>query len=169
VRRSLTRTCIAVGAVAALATACATSGQDTQQTASSESEFRESPEARQGSGSGMPMESEKVAELQTVYFDFDEAQIRRDERSTLRANAEAIGEADWDRIVLEGHCDERGSQEYNLALGERRADAVKRYLMGLGIPEDRIQTVSFGESRPAVTGSGEAAWQRNRRVEFGVR
>ena len=69
-------------------------------------------------------------------------------------------------VVIEGNTDERGSEEYNLALGERRADTVKRYLVDLGVPSARLSTVSFGESRPAVQGHDESAWRYNRRVEF---
>jgi len=69
-------------------------------------------------------------------------------------------------VVIEGHCDERGSEEYNLALGERRADAVRRYMTDLGVPGGRMSTVSFGESRPAVQGHDESAWRYNRRADF---
>ena len=69
-------------------------------------------------------------------------------------------------ITIEGHCDERGSEEYNLALGERRASGVKRYLVDLGVPASRLRTVSFGEAKPAVVGHDESAWRYNRRAEF---
>jgi peptidoglycan-associated lipoprotein len=92
------------------------------------------------------------SELQTVYFEFD-----RWEASP-----------DWGVVTVMGHCDERGSEEYNLSLGERRAEAVKRYLVDLGIPSSRVRTASFGESRPAVRGEGEATWSRNRRAELSL-
>ena len=76
--------------------------------------------------------------------------------------------SDWRRVTLQGYCDERGSEEYNLALGERRASSVKRYLETLGIPAGRLDTVSFGEADPAVPGHDEAAWRWNRRVQFHV-
>ncbi len=106
-------------------------------------------------------------ELQTVYFDFDRAEVRGDAKRTLKANASAIrGNGSWRKVVVEGHCDERGSEEYNMALGERRADAVKRYLMDVGLPGSKITTVSYGESRPKVRGHDEHALQSNRRVAF---
>jgi peptidoglycan-associated lipoprotein len=110
-----------------------------------------------------------TAELESVYFDFDMALVKDDQKPTLRTNATAIqNHADWRRVTIEGHCDERGSEEYNLALGERRANAVKRYLTTLGVPESKLDTVSFGESRPGVQGHDESAWRWNRRAEFRV-
>ena len=106
-------------------------------------------------------------ELRSVNFDFDRFDIRRDARRILKANASAIrGNGSWRKVVVEGHCDERGSEEYNMALGERRADAVKRYLMDVGLPGSKIATVSYGESRPKVRGHDEHALQSNRRVAF---
>lgn len=104
-------------------------------------------------------------ELQTVYFDFDRYDIRSDARPALRANAEAISDVSG-VVTVEGNCDERGSAEYNLALGERRASAVKRYLVDLGVSSSKLRTVSFGEERPAVQGHDESAWRYNRRADF---
>lgn len=105
--------------------------------------------------------------LDPVYFDYDRWQLREDARKTLQSNAEQIKEnPDWGVLTIAGHCDERGSDEYNLALGERRAAAVKRYLQDLGIPAQRFETVSFGEDRPAVPGHDESAWRYNRRTEL---
>ena len=107
--------------------------------------------------------------LETVYFDYDSFQIRDDAKPLLKGNAKTIsGKPDWPMIVIEGHCDERGSDEYNLALGERRAQQVKRYLVDLGVPASRLDTVSFGEANPAVQGRDEAAWRYNRRSEFAL-
>ncbi|HEY5657601.1 MAG TPA: peptidoglycan-associated lipoprotein Pal [Myxococcota bacterium] len=100
-----------------------------------------------------------------MYFDFDRFDIRADARPVLRANADAIGKASG-VVTIEGHCDERGSSEYNLALGERRANAVKRYLVDLGVSSSKLRTVSFGEERPAVQGHDESAWRYNRRADF---
>ena len=114
-------------------------------------------------------ETTRVPELGTIYFDYDSSAVREDARRILRTNSQAISNhEDWGTITLEGHADERGSEEYNLALGERRATATKRYLTDLGVPASRIITVSFGESSPAVQGHDESAWQWNRRVEFRV-
>jgi peptidoglycan-associated lipoprotein len=107
-----------------------------------------------------------MSDVKTVYFDFDKSEIRPDARDILKGNSEVIGKADGATITVEGHCDERGSTEYNLALGERRANAVKRYLVDLGVPSSRLRTVSFGEDRPAVQGHDESAWRYNRRADF---
>ena len=107
--------------------------------------------------------------LMSIYFDFDRSDIRTDARDTLRRNADAMREnVQWNRITVEGHTDERGSDEYNLALGERRAASAARYLTDLGVSQGQIGTVSFGESSPAVPGHEESAWQWNRRVQFRV-
>ena len=106
-------------------------------------------------------------ELGTVYFDFDRYDIRQDARPVLRANADALGDVPG-VVTVEGHTDERGSAEYNLALGDRRARAVKQYLVDLGVPSSKVRTVSFGEDRPAVQGHDESAWRYNRRGEFAI-
>ena len=106
-------------------------------------------------------------DAQDVYFDYDKNDIRTDGRDTLTKDADVIKRilaADPGfTIVIEGHCDERGSEEYNLALGDRRAIAVKEFLVQLGVPEDRLKTISFGKERPVCTEQGEACYQRNRR------
>ena len=104
-------------------------------------------------------------EFGAVYFDYDSAVLRSDATATLKKNAEALRAATGAVVTLEGHCDERGSEEYNLALGERRAEAVRRYLVDLGIPTSSLRVVSFGEAKPAVMGHDESAWKWNRRVE----
>jgi peptidoglycan-associated lipoprotein len=109
------------------------------------------------------------SELQTVYFEFDRWELRDEARRALQSNAQQLqASPDWGVVTVMGHCDERGSEEYNLSLGERRAEAVKRYLVDLGIPSSRVRTASFGESRPAVRGEGEATWSRNRRAELSL-
>jgi peptidoglycan-associated lipoprotein len=106
-----------------------------------------------------------VVGLEAVYFDYDQSVIRDDQKATLGSNANAIKSMGLGRVVVEGHCDERGSDEYNLALGERRANAVKQYLADTGVTAT-IDTVSYGEAQPAVQGSDESAWRMNRRAEF---
>jgi peptidoglycan-associated lipoprotein len=113
-------------------------------------------------------EIEKAGILKDVFFDFDKAEIREQDRATLSRNAEALKRFDFLRITDEGHCDERGTVEYNLALGERRAKAAYDYLVSLGVPADRLKTVSYGKEVPACTESTEECWQRNRRVHFTV-
>ena len=104
--------------------------------------------------------------LAPVYFDFDSAALRPDAMKTLEEHAKHI-QADAKRVYqIAGHCDERGTQEYNVALGERRALSVRAYLIQLGVSGRQLLTISFGEETPAVTGSNEAAWAKNRRCEF---
>jgi peptidoglycan-associated lipoprotein len=99
-----------------------------------------------------------------VFFDTDQSTIREDGRATLGKQAEWLKKYTNYQITVEGHCDERGTREYNLALGERRANAARQYLVAQGIPAARIKTISFGKERPDPVGSDEAAWARNRRA-----
>ena len=99
-----------------------------------------------------------------VFFDTDMSVIREDGRQTLNRQAEWLKKYAQYQITIEGHCDERGTREYNFALGERRANAAKQYLVAQGIPAARIKTVSFGKENPDPPGSDEAAWARNRRA-----
>ena len=107
--------------------------------------------------------------FETVYYDFDRADLRQDAREALARNAEIMLKSKSDaKIQIEGHCDERGSAEYNLALGERRAKSSLQYLITLGVKADRLSIISYGKEKPAVQGSDEAAWVKNRRAEFVV-
>lgn len=105
---------------------------------------------------------------EAVYFDYDQSDIRMDSRAVLDRKARVLREVPTVRLRVEGHADERGSTEYNLALGSRRAAAVRDYLAGLGINATRMETTSYGESRPARSGQSESVWSLNRRAEFGV-
>lgn len=104
--------------------------------------------------------------LATVYFEFDRHKLDSDARGLLSANARVMKDNDDVMVLIEGHCDERGSEEYNLALGEKRANSVRDYLVDLGVSADRIQTLSYGEERPAMTGASESSWSLNRRAAF---
>ncbi len=104
--------------------------------------------------------------LKDVFFDYDRAVVRDDQKAALNDNAGWLKANTKAKLLIEGHCDERGTAEYNLALGERRAKAVKDYLVGAGIPPDRISTISYGEERPFVLGHDESAWKWNRRAHF---
>ena len=97
-----------------------------------------------------------------VFFDTDMSNIREDGRQTLTRQAEWLKKYTNYQITIAGHCDERGTREYNLALGERRANAVRQYLVAQGVPADRVKTISYGKERPEVVGSDEGAWARNR-------
>jgi peptidoglycan-associated lipoprotein len=101
-----------------------------------------------------------------VFFEYDSSQVADSERPKIEDVSRHLKQNSSVAVIVEGHCDERGSNEYNLALGERRAQAVRAYLAGLGIEADRIQTKSYGEENPADQGHDEAAWAANRRGEF---
>jgi peptidoglycan-associated lipoprotein len=107
-----------------------------------------------------------INELGAVYFEFDSFSLTSESRGILDQDAKWLKDNAGVRVQIEGHCDERGTTEYNLALGERRAGAVKDYLAKKGIAADRLQTISYGEERPVSTGSNEMAWAQNRRAEF---
>ena len=105
-------------------------------------------------------------EVQDAYFDLDRADIRADARNALSKTAEFLRSYPQIKVTLQGHCDERGSTEYNLALGDRRAQAAKDFLVSLGVPADRVQTVSYGKEKPFCGEHTEACWQQNRRGHF---
>ena len=98
-----------------------------------------------------------------VFFDFDKSDIKPEGQQTLQRQAAWLKKYASVKVTVEGHCDDRGTREYNLALGERRASAAKNYLVGLGVDVSRIQTISYGKERPAVVGDNEQAWAQNRR------
>jgi peptidoglycan-associated lipoprotein len=103
---------------------------------------------------------------QDIFFEFDSSALSAEAQTILKAKAEWMTRNAHLNIIIEGHCDNRGTTEYNLALGERRAEGVKRFMQDLGVPESRIRTLSFGEERPLDTGNDEAAWAKNRRAHF---
>ena len=106
--------------------------------------------------------------LSAVHFDFDRYFIRNEDRPLLERNAGWLKKNPSTKVQIEGHADERGDNEYNLALGDRRADSAKRFLVDMGIGEDRLPTISYGEEKPAAKGADDDAWSRNRRAEFRV-
>jgi peptidoglycan-associated lipoprotein len=106
--------------------------------------------------------------LGDVFFDYDESEIRADARGPLQANAEWMRRWTSTRVIVEGHADSRGSSEYNLALGSRRAAAVQAYLVTLGVPANRITVITKGKEEPFCTEENEACWQENRRGHFVV-
>lgn len=116
----------------------------------------------------LPVEAHKGIDLSTfeiVHFNFDKYDIRPEYRDGLTKEAEIL-KSGGARIVIEGHCDERGSVEYNIALGDRRANAVKRYLVSLGVDEKQLGAISYGEERPVDPGHNRKAWNSNRRAQF---
>ena len=103
-----------------------------------------------------------------VLFAFDKFDIQPEYKEVLKTKAELMKQYPSIRVRIEGNCDERGTQEYNLALGERRARAAYEYMIRLGVPADQLDIISYGKERPAVEGTGEAVWAQNRRDEFNV-
>lgn len=104
--------------------------------------------------------------LYTVYFDYDQAFIRSDAITALQNNANYLRKNGSVSVTIEGHCDDRGTNEYNLALGQRRAQSAKDYIVNLGIGDNRMRTVSYGEEKPVCYESTESCWSRNRRADF---
>ncbi len=115
-----------------------------------------------------PPKTLKESQFQTVYFDFDKANLKTDARAALDNNYQLLKEVPDAIIKMEGHCDERGTIEYNLLLGERRAHACMDYLIGLGIDPERLSVISYGKERPVDPGHNEDAWSKNRRCEFRI-
>ena len=160
---------LAIVAATFLLAACETASQVSGDSAStSASNTASSSAASSSSSSSAAAEktpAEKLAQVgDTVNFDFDSAELTVSARSTLNRQAAFLSVNPDLMIVIEGHADERGTREYNLALGERRATAVRDYLVAKGINSARVRTVSYGKERPAVSGSDEAAWAKNRRA-----
>jgi peptidoglycan-associated lipoprotein len=114
------------------------------------------------------LEGRTSAPLLPIYFDFDKSNIREDQRARIVENATFLSENKAVRVRIEGNCDERGTNEYNMALGERRANSAKKYLVNLGIHEDRMHTISYGEEKPLLHGHDEYSWAQNRRDDFVV-
>jgi peptidoglycan-associated lipoprotein len=131
-----------------------------------DSGMQESSISEQAAGQGMDSAEAVVSQLTRIYFDFDQFTLSSAARDTLAANAAIINAAPGVKVRIEGHCDERGSDEYNLALGEKRAQATRDYLVSLGVAGDRLETISYGEELPLDPASNEDAWAKNRRAEF---
>ncbi len=107
-----------------------------------------------------------ILSKRSVYFDYDSNAVKDEFRNLVQAHARYLQDKREAKIRIEGNCDERGSREYNLALGQRRAEAVKRMMTVMGVPEARIETVSFGEEKPVANGHDEASWSQNRRADI---
>jgi len=121
-----------------------------------------------GGDVGAVLEGRTTAPMLPVYFDFDRFDIRADQQGRISKNADLLNASSQVRVRVEGNTDERGTNEYNMALGERRAMSAKKYLVNLGVVEQRIDTISYGEERPLVSGQNEEAWAKNRRADFVV-
>jgi len=140
----------------------------TETTTTTTEEPVEDPVDDEMSSGDSEVEEVKMPVLDDVFFEYDKFALSSDSRRALENNAKQLRDASSFDIVIEGHCDERGTNAYNLALGEKRAKAAKDYLASLGISPRRVTTVSYGEERPFDRGSGERAWAKNRRAHFAV-
>jgi peptidoglycan-associated lipoprotein len=170
IRRFFTSTpmlSILCAALIAFAAGCATDDAPVEEPMDSQSEFRDAAPPPRSNVRDTTASAANIT-ISPVYFDLDESKIKPEFESILKGAANALRESGAS-VTIEGHCDERGSEEYNLALGERRANAVRTYLYNLGVPNGQMAVVSYGEARPAVNGTGETAWQLNRRAQFVVR
>ncbi len=152
-----------------LAVSCASGGSKTTATPDSRGDFgkeaRDPGMGDRGSTSGASIEGS----FRNVYFAFDDYGLTSSAKNSLRHNAALLRQAENARLEIQGNTDERGTEEYNLALGKRRAEAAKRYLVDLGVDSSQLTTISFGEENPAVRGGTESAWSKNRRDEFALR
>ena len=151
-----------------LALLASCSSTDEEMTQSLTSEPTTAP-VQQGPSAAELAEMRKREQMLAVtvfYFDFDKSDLKPEARDSLTYHAQRLKENSSMRVRLEGHADERGTPEYNLALGERRAIAVQRYLQVQGVPASQMEVISYGEERPAAQGTGESNWSRNRRVEM---
>ena len=113
-----------------------------------------------------PKAAKTTEGLQKIHFDFDKSNIKSEFEPALKSNAAWMQSNSGSKVTIEGHCDERGSVEYNIALGDRRANSAKGYMKNLGVAADRMSTISYGKERPVCTQSNESCWWQNRRAEF---
>jgi peptidoglycan-associated lipoprotein len=152
---------------------CASTPPPSEEGTISQADMSQQADVKPAADAGQDtMKSETVpshmdlAGMENIYFDFDQFTLSAEARKTLAENAKYLKANSGTQVVVEGHCDERGSDEYNLALGESRALAAKNYLVSLGVSAKQLSVISYGEEKPAAMGSNEEAWAKNRRAEF---
>ncbi len=153
--------------------ACSTTPKDTADSSGSGSSSSSSEVSSSGSDSSSDASSASIEPGSQedlivnvgdrVFFNYDSSELDSDAQELLQDQVAWLKQYSGVSVIIEGHCDERGTREYNLALGEKRAQSVKNYLIGLGISSDRVSTISYGKERPAVVGSNDGAWAQNRR------
>jgi peptidoglycan-associated lipoprotein len=139
--------------------------EETRRRALEEQELME----RQRRQSEMEMAARTQFGEEDIYFDFDSSVLKPSAQAALREKAAFMRSRPDVNVIIEGHCDERGTAEYNIALGERRAESAKAFLMNLGVSGSRMTTISYGEEKPAAMGHNEQAWAKNRRAHFSIR
>src|SRR5438309_3813355 len=165
------KTSLAAFVIGGLVAGCAS--QSTQESspapAPAPSAMSSAPGARATPGTsvaGVPSTTRAMPQARSVYYEYDRSEIRADGAKVVDVNAQYLRDHPDLKVKVEGNADERGSREYNLALGQRRADAVQKRMTILGIPSDRIETVSFGKEKPKVRGHDESSWSENRRSDI---
>ena len=150
----------------------ADSGQDSQQGDASSSgsgmggEESLDSASQQNSQTLTILEGRTTGPMLPIYYDFDKSTVKADQKNRIEKNASYLKDNSSVRVTVEGNCDERGTNEYNMALGERRALSAKKYLLNLGVASSRISTISYGEEKPLNHGHDELAWSQNRRADF---
>lgn len=165
-------TLIMIGLVTSLAACSGFKPVEKGEGAGEQAAGEKQGEARYGAEAGGPLDikqldnPDSLLSVRVIYFDLDSSQVSDEGREVLTAHAQLLSAHPELKVVLEGHTDERGTREYNLALGERRAKAVQQLMLLQGVSEDQIQVISFGEERPVALDHDESAWKLNRRVEI---
>lgn len=168
------RTLIAASVLGILLSACSTTPQKAAETKPAPAPVASKPASVQTQAAATPAESEaqKLSDIiktlanNSIYFDFDKFTIKPEYMDTIKRNYEALKANPQLNVQLQGNCDERGSAEYNIALGQKRADAVRKALIALGVDQARLSTISFGKEKPRCTEHDEKCWAENRRVDF---
>lgn len=159
-------------AAAAAAPALTAQAAQAKPAAATPSHNVQQPAAPQGQTAAAPVQADQEAALKQglnrIYFNFDSSNLSDQARTTLVGNADLLKKLNSGRIRVEGNCDERGSDDYNLALGEKRAKEAARYLTALGVPAERLSVISYGKEKPVAQGHDEASWAKNRRDDFVV-
>ena len=160
---------ILIGMLAVSMAACSTAKKEEESAVPTDQATTDTRQGAQDQGaiSGSPFEDpSNPLSKRTVYFDFDSSEVKQADREVIMAHAQYLASHPETKVVLEGHADERGSREYNIALGERRAKAVSQLMLLQGASQSQIDVISFGEERPIALGHDESAWSLNRRVEI---
>ncbi len=148
---------------------CAKKVDTAKATAGEESAATAGTGMKEGGMAGEEIQPMQPKELKDIFFEFDRFDLSPEARATLADNAAWLESNTSVKVVIEGHCDERGTNEYNIALGDRRAKSAYNYLINLGIKADRLSTISYGEEKPECTEHAESCWAKNRRAHFGAK
>ena len=146
--------------------AVGTQAKVAEPTAAPKAETQTTPMTQPGMSGNPLKDPNNILSKRSVFFEYDSSDVKADQRALVEAHAKYAAGHNDAKVTLQGNCDERGSREYNIALGQRRADSVKKIMTVLGVPESRIEAVSFGEEKPRAAGHDEASWKENRRTDI---